>query len=767
MKYKTLISAIALGLSGVAISGAQAAQGTLHTFAEGQITSQALPDSTMLVHDNLPTMVWVSNNGVVAFAGPTWNQAGIWRADQADTIQKIENVSGFGGISVDGEYIFTGAARYRWQDNAYQFNTAVGAGYSQMSSNGRVMVGANNGAGIMSTIASYPKYNELGADRSSFVRNSTSSSNLGGPYNSLYTAYPEQTSKGLYEDIRIKDIDGSSEIFLTKTLFFTGVLGGYYHQDLVLMDRGGRYRSTPFQATFGKVALSNNADVIMARRYDEQCPDFNGTVAGKCAVIWVKDQGIFPIGNFYPQSLGGDGRAVIGSTFSNNEMPSIPVIWDDVNGMRNFVSAMNDDYGIDLSGWSDLQPLAISKDSSRIAGHGINPNGNREGFMITRPEKVAAYWAATSEPANQFTLDANWQNTGDGRLESSIAGATASYTFEGTKLRYFGSKGKDKGQVDVYIDDVFWKAIDLYQCTQDDAQLLFESGYLGDGKHTLKLIANGIKNKASEGISITVDAIEIETASPLPFGPFAQSQRDVPLAAWEIYDLEARLHVDQGLFFPNFNATKDIPFSQILSSDGSFTFESWFRDTAISSEAVIADISYLGKYLSLYITGGNKLGWTGQVQDGSVVALLKSGINEWDHLVVSGNWNQGSASIYLNNELVGDIILQPDERATEDLLRIAEPMDFSAGSIFFGKSRLLGQTAKFSAYPETLTSTHVNELYHRPTRYGLEFAPIGSPEYSTRLPGCSQGCEPGRAVTNFYEVLGGTIGGIGGIGGGF
>ena len=101
MKYKTIISAMTLGLAGVVSSGAQASQGTLHTFAEGQITSQALPDNS--VHDSLPKMVWVSNNGVVAFAGPSWNQAGIWRADQANTIQRIENVSGFGGLSADGE----------------------------------------------------------------------------------------------------------------------------------------------------------------------------------------------------------------------------------------------------------------------------------------------------------------------------------------------------------------------------------------------------------------------------------------------------------------------------------------------------------------------------------------------------------------------------------------------------------------------------------------------------------------------------------------
>jgi len=642
-----------------------------------------------------------------------------------------------------------------------------------MSSDGRLLVGNDNGAGVSGGISHYPKYYEIGADDFSFMKDFTNS--FGEPTNK---GYPEQSSKGLYENMSIKDIDGTAEIFLTRTAGTFSVLGGQSHQDLILMDRAGRYRSEPFGATFGKVALSNNAEVIMARRYDEQCPGFNGTVAGKCAVIWVKDQGIFPIGDFYPQALGGDGRTVIGSTFSSNETPSIPVIWDDVNGMRNFVSAMNDDYGIDLGGWSDLQPLAISKDSSRIAGHGINPNGNREGFMITQPEKAAAYWATTNDPATQFTLDANWQSNAGGRIESSTAGATASYAFEGTKLRYFGSKGKDKGQVDVYIDDVFWKAVDLYQCTQDESQLLFESGYLGDGKHTVKLIANGLKNKASQGTHVSVDAIEIETTPPLPFGPFAESQRDFPLAAWEVYDFGPKSTFFYDWYKP-FYPTKDKPFSQVISQDGSFTLESWFRITGYSfGQGVMADISYQGKYLSIhqtsYQTQGNLLGWTGQAEDGSVIVPLKTAKNEWDHLIVTGNWSQGSVLIYLNNELVGEVTLQLNEQATDDLVRVGEPMDFSTGSSFvngilkFGKSRLMGETAKFAAYPEALTSTHVNELYHSPTSYGLEFAPIGSPEYSTRLPGCSQGCEPGRAVTNFYEALGGTIGGIGGgIGGGF
>ncbi|KZY43233.1 hypothetical protein A3732_14705 [Oleiphilus sp. HI0050] len=761
MKYKKLISTIALGLAGLACTSVQASQGTLHTFAEGQITSQALPDSTMLGQDNLPSGVWVSNNGVVAFAGPSWNQAGIWRADQADTIHKLDNVSVFKGLSADGEYIFTGLERYRWQDNGFQLTTKLFGINGQMSSDGRLLVGADNGAGVAGGISHYPIWREIGGNHFSFMQDFTRT--FGG------SNYPvEQTSKGLYENMSIKDIDGTAEIFLTRTLGTFSILGGYSHQDLILMDRAGRYRSEPFGATHGKVALSNNAEVIMARRYDEQCPGFNGTVSGRCAVIWVRDQGIFPIGDFYAQALGGDGRTVIGSTFSSNDMPSIPVIWDDVNGMRNFVSAINDDYGIDLSGWSDLHPLAISKDSSRIAGHGINPNGNREGFMITRPEKAAAYWASTNEPATQFILDANWQSSAGGRIESSTAGATASYAFEGTKLRFFGSKGKDKGQVDVYIDDVFWKAVDLYQCTQDDTQLLFESDYLGDGKHTLKLIANGLKNKASSGTHVSVDAIEVETTPPLPFAPFAQNQRDVPAAAWEIYDFGTKSAFFYNVWKP-FYPTKDMQFSQVINQDGSFTIESWFKDTGLPGfsipgfplQAVIADISYQGKYLSIYITDDNNLGWTGQAQGGSVLAPLKAATNEWDHLVVSGNWAEESATIYLNNELVGDIILQPDERASEDLLRIGGPLDFSTGT------RLNGQTAKFAAYPEVLTSTHVNELYNRPTSYGLEFAPIGSPEYSTRLPGCSQGCEPGRAVTNFYELSGGTIGGIGGIGGGF
>ena len=764
MKHNTLISTITLGLAYAFSGGVLASPATLHTFAEGQITSET---NSKLNGSRYITPIEVSNNGVVFFTSTTPYYTSVWRMDQGDTVYPL----GAGlprGITVDGDYVYSGRL-YRWQDNNYQLDpNNVSVISARMSSDGRTFAGADSGAGLLSTIASYPNYRTVGGTRFTFEFSQPSFTR---PSSSLLTVYPEQTSKGLYEDVQIVDIDGTGEIFLTSAGFF---YGGYSKHDLTLMDRSGRYRSAPLSVFYGKVALSNNADVIMARRYEEQCPDFSTTVSGVCAVIWVKDQGVFPIGNFYPEALAGDGRTVLGSTLSTDDTPSIPIIWDDVQGMRPFVSAMNDDYGIDLSGWSDLHPLAISKDSSRIAGHGINPDGNREGFLITRPEKAATYWVMQSELATQLTRDENWQSLMDGGLESTAIGATATLTFEGTRVRYYGSKGKDKGQVDVYIDNTFWKAIDLYQCTQDDYQLLFESDYLGEGEHTLKLIANGLKNRSSQGIKVSINAIEVETLPPLPFEPFAHVARDFPSSVWEIYDFESRLNGENGFLKPAYNATEQKPFSQVMNLDGSFTVESWFRpfnkgsvgSYALETKSVIADISYQGKYLSIYQKQGNQLGWTGQLDDGSVVAYLKEAKNEWDHVVVSGNWLQGSASIYLNNELVGDVTLKPDERASEDLIRVGEPMGFAGSSTsMFGISRLWGETAKFATYPETMTSANINALYHWPTRYGLEFAPVGSPEFSTRLPRCSLGCEPGLTVTNYVELLNGVNGGIGGIGG--
>ena len=60
-------------------------------------------------------------------------------------------------------------------------------------------------------------------------------------------------------------------------------------------------------------------------------------------------------------------------------------IWDEVHGMRNLRDVLHD-YGLDLTGWSVIQPDAISDDGLTFVGAGFNPSGNPEAWIAVIPE---------------------------------------------------------------------------------------------------------------------------------------------------------------------------------------------------------------------------------------------------------------------------------------------------------------------------------------------------------------------------------------------
>jgi probable HAF family extracellular repeat protein len=57
-------------------------------------------------------------------------------------------------------------------------------------------------------------------------------------------------------------------------------------------------------------------------------------------------------------------------------------IWDAQRGMRNLQSVLETDYGMDLTGWQLTSAVDISDDGLVIAGNGINPLGQHEGWVV-------------------------------------------------------------------------------------------------------------------------------------------------------------------------------------------------------------------------------------------------------------------------------------------------------------------------------------------------------------------------------------------------
>jgi hypothetical protein len=90
--------------------------------------------------------------------------------------------------------------------------------------------------------------------------------------------------------------------------------------------------------------------------------------------------------------------------------------------------------------------------------------------------------------------------------ESTSRNSEVSFTFNGFKVRCFGSKGLDMGEMQVTIDGVPKGTVDCFSTKPMFNALLFESDSLKDGKHLLKLNVKGTRNPASKGTRITSDA---------------------------------------------------------------------------------------------------------------------------------------------------------------------------------------------------------------------------------------------------------------------
>lgn len=94
----------------------------------------------------------------------------------------------------------------------------------------------------------------------------------------------------------------------------------------------------------------------------------------------------------------------------------------------------------------------------------------------------------------------------------------AEFTFTGTRAKIYGIKGNWCGYADVQVDFAGAVRIDTYSASTEEQALLFDTGELAYGQHTVTLTVSGAKNEASTGTWIEYDKVEItdhENNSPV------------------------------------------------------------------------------------------------------------------------------------------------------------------------------------------------------------------------------------------------------------
>ena len=99
-----------------------------------------------------------------------------------------------------------------------------------------------------------------------------------------------------------------------------------------------------------------------------------GTVDG-----WISNHGI---------DISYDGSTVVGYLLNDPMQYEdfAAYIWDEQDGVRLIQDILENDYNLDLTGWTLTSAIGISDDGLTIVGNGINPDGVEEGWIATIPE---------------------------------------------------------------------------------------------------------------------------------------------------------------------------------------------------------------------------------------------------------------------------------------------------------------------------------------------------------------------------------------------
>jgi beta-galactosidase len=129
----------------------------------------------------------------------------------------------------------------------------------------------------------------------------------------------------------------------------------------------------------------------------------------------------------------------------------------------------------------------------------------------------------TGTSENQFNyVGSGWNYNTDSRCYSndnhwtSTANSYCQVKFNGTNIKWYGTKAPDFGILAASIDGGSETLVDCYTASRQDQVVLYNSGTLSPGQHTLKIRVTGTKNASSTNYYINPDRVDItnETVAP-------------------------------------------------------------------------------------------------------------------------------------------------------------------------------------------------------------------------------------------------------------
>ena len=98
-----------------------------------------------------------------------------------------------------------------------------------------------------------------------------------------------------------------------------------------------------------------------------------------------------------------------------------------------------------------------------------------------------------------------------GAWVTETAGGKVTLKFRGTSIAWIGYRGPNAGIARVQVDGGEVSEVDLYSPANKIQEVVFTATGLADTTHTLTIEATGLKNEASAGAQVVVDAFDVTT----------------------------------------------------------------------------------------------------------------------------------------------------------------------------------------------------------------------------------------------------------------
>jgi hypothetical protein len=131
-----------------------------------------------------------------------------------------------------------------------------------------------------------------------------------------------------------------------------------------------------------------------------------------------------------------------------------------------------------------------------------------DGFEVSPGPPVPVTGTRVENTAAAVTYTGDWQHSETSR--STAAGARATFNFIGTAVRWVGLRGPQTGIARIYLDGAFHAEVDTYSPREIQADT-FTVTDLVQAQHELTVEVTGLRNPASTGTLIAVDAFDIRS----------------------------------------------------------------------------------------------------------------------------------------------------------------------------------------------------------------------------------------------------------------